>query len=72
MCGPPVRNHDDWILKAPTIQDATQLELREVDSSGSLKSGEKPLAELRKRKLIVQKYELISSFPHERSLIGQA
>lgn len=31
------------------------MELREVDSTGTLKSGEKALAELRKRKLIVQR-----------------
>jgi hypothetical protein len=32
------------------------LELREVDSTGTLKAGEKALADLRKRKLIAQKY----------------
>lgn len=37
------------------IQDTTQLDLREVDSTGSLKAGEKTLADLRKRKLIVQR-----------------
>ena len=31
--------------------------MREVDSTGTLKAGEKALAELRKRKLIVQKYD---------------
>ena len=30
--------------------------MQEVDSTGTLKAGEKALAELRKRKLIVQKY----------------
>lgn len=33
----------------------TQKDLREVDSSGTLKAGEKVLGDLRKRKLIVQK-----------------
>ncbi|OBZ76084.1 Phenylalanine--tRNA ligase alpha subunit [Grifola frondosa] len=40
---------------ASSIHDTTQLEMREVDSTGTLKSGEKALAELRKRKLIVQR-----------------
>ncbi|EIN10409.1 hypothetical protein PUNSTDRAFT_51050 [Punctularia strigosozonata HHB-11173 SS5] len=52
-----------WIAKdgagfvklVDTIQDQTQLDMREVDSTGSLKAGEKALADLRKRKLIVQK-----------------
>ncbi|KAI6047435.1 hypothetical protein EDC04DRAFT_2864505 [Pisolithus marmoratus] len=52
-----------WIMKegsgfvkaVPTVQDTTQIELREVDSTGTLKAGEKALAELRKRKLIVQR-----------------
>lgn len=39
-------------MKVSEIVDATQLELREVDSTGTLKTGEKALAELRKRKLI--------------------
>ncbi|KAH7916301.1 tRNA synthetases class II core domain (F)-domain-containing protein [Hygrophoropsis aurantiaca] len=38
-----------------SIVDTTQLQLREVDSTGTLEGGEKLLAELRKRKLIVQK-----------------
>jgi hypothetical protein len=37
------------------IEDTTQLDLREVDSTGTLKAGEKTLADLRKRKLIVQR-----------------
>lgn len=41
--------------KVPSITDATQLEVREVDSTGTLKSGEKGLVALRKRKLIAQK-----------------
>ncbi|GBE79530.1 Phenylalanine--tRNA ligase alpha subunit [Sparassis crispa] len=46
---------DGLVKLASSIQDATQLELREVDSTGTLKAGEKALAELRKRKLIAQK-----------------
>ena len=41
--------------QAGEIDDTTQKEMREVDSTGTLKGGEKALAELRKRKLIVQK-----------------
>ncbi|KAI0045313.1 hypothetical protein FA95DRAFT_1607814 [Auriscalpium vulgare] len=52
-----------WIAKEgnglvkskPAIEDTTQVELRQVDSTGTLPSGDKGLAELRKRKLIVQK-----------------
>ncbi|KAI0693598.1 phenylalanine-tRNA ligase [Cytidiella melzeri] len=52
-----------WVAKegsglvklASTIDDTTQNEMREVDSTGTLKAGEKALAELRKRKLISQK-----------------
>ncbi|CCM04785.1 uncharacterized protein FIBRA_06978 [Fibroporia radiculosa] len=43
------------VKTATSIEDTTQLEMREVDSSGTLKAGEKELAELRKRKLIVQR-----------------
>ncbi|KAI0939807.1 Phenylalanyl-tRNA synthetase, beta subunit, cytoplasmic, variant 2 [Taiwanofungus camphoratus] len=46
---------DGLVRLASSIQDATQLEMREVDSTGTLKAGEKALAELRKRKLIMQK-----------------
>ena len=42
----------------PTIEDTTQLDLREVDSTGTLKAGEKILADLRKRKLITQRLAL--------------
>lgn len=35
--------------------------MREVDSTGALKAGEKALAELRKRKLVVQRYVTISA-----------
>ncbi|KAH7930732.1 hypothetical protein BV22DRAFT_1028178 [Leucogyrophana mollusca] len=52
-----------WIAKegsglvksVPSITDTTQLQLREVNSTGTLEAGEKHLAELRKRKLIVQR-----------------
>ncbi|CAL1700540.1 unnamed protein product [Somion occarium] len=37
------------------IVDQTQLDMREVDSTGTLKAGEKALAELRRRKLITQR-----------------
>lgn len=39
------------------IKDTTQLELLEIVSTGSLGSGEKSLADLRKRKLVIQKYD---------------
>ncbi|KAI0796614.1 phenylalanine-tRNA ligase [Abortiporus biennis] len=51
-----IGKQDAGLVKlAPTINDVTQHELQEVDSTGTLKSGEKALAELRKRKLIVQR-----------------
>jgi phenylalanyl-tRNA synthetase alpha chain len=40
------------------ITDTTQIELREVESSGTLAAGEKALSELRKRKLIIQRFHL--------------
>ncbi|KAI0068775.1 hypothetical protein BV25DRAFT_1844467 [Artomyces pyxidatus] len=51
-----------WIAKEgaglvkikPAIDDVTQTELRQVDSTGTVPAGEKSLADLRKRKLIVQ------------------
>ncbi|KAI0750822.1 phenylalanine-tRNA ligase [Daedaleopsis nitida] len=46
---------DGLVKLAVTIEDTTQLQMREVDSTGSLKAGEKALAELRKRKLIQQR-----------------
>ncbi|EKM59329.1 uncharacterized protein PHACADRAFT_249754 [Phanerochaete carnosa HHB-10118-sp] len=46
---------DSLVKLAAQIDDVTQKEMREVDSTGTLKGGEKALAELRKRKLIVQK-----------------
>ncbi|KAL4076104.1 tRNA synthetases class II core domain (F)-domain-containing protein [Scleroderma citrinum] len=44
-----------FVKNVSAIEDVTQLELREVDSTGTLKTGEKTLAELRKRKLIAQR-----------------
>lgn len=41
--------------QATEIDDATQKDMREVDSTGTLQAGEKVLADLRKRKLIAQK-----------------
>ncbi|KAF7301793.1 Phenylalanine-tRNA ligase [Mycena indigotica] len=49
------KDGDGFVQIAPTIQDATKLDLLEVQSTGTLKSGEKVLADLRKRKLIVQR-----------------
>lgn len=43
-------------MQTESIDDSTQKDMHEVDSTGTLKAGEKALAELRKRKLIVQKY----------------
>ena len=43
-------------FQVASIVDTTQLQMREVDSTGSLQAGEKALADLRKRKLIVQRY----------------
>ncbi|KAG6336685.1 hypothetical protein ID866_2392 [Astraeus odoratus] len=44
-----------FVKAVPAIEDVTQLQLREVDSTGALDAGEKILAELRKRKLITQR-----------------
>ncbi|KAN0097475.1 tRNA synthetases class II core domain (F) domain containing protein [Tylopilus felleus] len=54
---------NNWIAKEGSgfvktvsqIIDSTQLELREVESTGTLRASEKALAELRKRKLIIQR-----------------
>ena len=43
-------------FQVSSIVDTTQLQMREVDSTGSLQAGEKALADLRKRKLIAQRY----------------
>ncbi|KAH9966102.1 phenylalanine-tRNA ligase [Russula dissimulans] len=46
----------DGLIKAvSSIEDTTQKELREIESTGALSAGEKSLADLRKRKLTVQK-----------------
>lgn len=42
-------------MKTESVDDLTQKDMREIDSTGTLKAGEKALAELRKRKLIVMK-----------------
>jgi len=49
------------VLKVSSIEDTTQKELREVDTTGTLSAGEKSLADLRKRKLVVQKSGTLSS-----------
>ncbi|KAJ7068410.1 phenylalanine-tRNA ligase [Mycena amicta] len=49
------KDGDGFVQTASTIQDTTQLDLLEVQSTGTLRSGEKTLADLRKRKLIVQR-----------------
>ncbi|CAG8580563.1 5566_t:CDS:10, partial [Acaulospora colombiana] len=46
--------------KVSSIQDATQEEMREVASTGTLAAGDKALAELKKRKLITQRYVRLS------------
>lgn len=46
---------DGLVKLVSEIVDSTQLQMREVDSTGTLKAGEKTLADLRKRKLIVQR-----------------
>jgi hypothetical protein len=44
------------VIKVSSIEDTTQKELREIESTGTLSAGEKSLADLRKRKLAVQKF----------------
>ncbi|KAF8076534.1 phenylalanine-tRNA ligase [Lyophyllum atratum] len=46
---------DGLVKLTSTIQDVTQIDLQEIASTGTLKAGEKTLADLRKRKLIVQR-----------------
>jgi phenylalanyl-tRNA synthetase alpha chain len=46
----------DVVIKVSSIEDATQKDLREIESTGTLSAGEKSLADLRKRKLAVQKF----------------
>ena len=48
------------VLKVLSIEDSTQKELHEVDATGTLSAGEKSLADLRKRKLVVQKSGTLS------------
>ncbi|THH02417.1 hypothetical protein EW026_g415 [Hermanssonia centrifuga] len=50
-----VKEGDGLVRLTESIDDSTQKDMREVDSTGTLKAGEKALAELRKRKLIVPK-----------------
>lgn len=49
------------VLKVLSIEDSTQKELHEVDATGTLSAGDKSLADLRKRKLVVQKSGTLSS-----------
>ena len=49
------------VIKVLSIEDATQKELREVESTGTLSAGEKSLADLRKRKLAIQKFGILNS-----------
>jgi phenylalanyl-tRNA synthetase alpha chain len=43
------------VLQATTIEDSTKSEIIEIDTTGALAAGEKALADLRKRKLVIQK-----------------
>ncbi|RDB22806.1 Phenylalanine--tRNA ligase alpha subunit [Hypsizygus marmoreus] len=49
------KDGDGLVKLVPAIQDTTQIDLQEIASTGTLKAGEKTLADLRKRKLIVQR-----------------
>ncbi|CAK5275487.1 unnamed protein product [Mycena citricolor] len=46
---------DGFVKIASSVQDTTQIDLLEIQASGTLKAGEKTLADLRKRKLAVQR-----------------
>ncbi|KAF8897670.1 phenylalanine-tRNA ligase [Infundibulicybe gibba] len=46
---------DGLVKLVESIKDITQVDLQEIASSGTLKSGEKVLADLRKRKLVTQR-----------------
>ncbi|QRW01512.1 phenylalanyl-tRNA synthetase [Ceratobasidium sp. AG-Ba] len=46
---------DGFVKVAPTITDATQSELKEIQSTGTLKAGDKAINELKKRKLVTQR-----------------
>ncbi|KAJ3812150.1 hypothetical protein F5876DRAFT_38085 [Lentinula aff. lateritia] len=51
-----IAKEGDGLVKAVgSVKDTTQLDLQEVELTGDLKSGEKVLADLRKRKLVVQR-----------------
>jgi phenylalanyl-tRNA synthetase alpha chain len=52
---------EDIALQVSSISDVTRDELKEVESTRTLKTGDKALAELRKRKLAIQKY--VFSYP---------
>jgi phenylalanyl-tRNA synthetase alpha chain len=49
------------VIKVSSIEDTTQKELCEIESTGTLSAGEKSLADLRKRKLAVQKFATFNS-----------
>ncbi|KAI0303251.1 phenylalanine-tRNA ligase [Russula brevipes] len=49
------KDGDGLVKLASSIQDTTQSQLREIDATGTLSAGEKTLADLRKRKLTIQK-----------------
>jgi len=49
-------------IKVSEIDDTTQKDLQEISSTGTLQAGEKVLADLRKRKLIIQKYVLFPEY----------
>jgi phenylalanyl-tRNA synthetase alpha chain len=51
------------VPKVSSIEDTTQKELREVDATGTLTAGEKSLADLRKRKLVLQKSGTLIPLP---------
>jgi phenylalanyl-tRNA synthetase alpha chain len=50
-----VKDGDNLYKAVPAIKDVTQEEMKEVAATGTLRTGDKALAELKKRKLIVQK-----------------
>ncbi|KAN0126960.1 phenylalanine-tRNA ligase [Russula decolorans] len=51
-----IAKDSNGLVKAvSSIEDTTQKDLREIESTGTLTTGEKSLADLRKRKLAVQK-----------------
>jgi len=52
--------------KTSSIDDTTQHDLHEIDSTGSLRQGEKVLADLRKRKLVTQRFA--TAFPHNLAI----